>query len=52
MAITIYLTTINLNVNELNVPCKRHGRLNGQENKTLKYAVYKRLTSDRRTHVD
>ena len=48
MAIETYISIITLNVNGLNVPTKRH---------TLAecihiYAVYKKFTSDLKTHID
>ena len=51
MAIGTYISVINLNVNGSNVPIKRH-RLAENKNKTHKYAVYKKLTSDLKTHID
>ena len=48
MAIEMYISIITLNVNGLNPPTKRH---------TLAewihiYAVYKKPTSDLKTHID
>ena len=42
MAINVYLSIITLNSNGLNAPIKRHMGLNGQQNKPITYAVYKR----------
>ena len=52
MAIGTYISIITLNVNGLNTPAKRHRLLNGYKNKTHIYAVYKKLTSDLKTHID
>ena len=52
MAIITNLSTIVLNVNELNAPIRRLGWLNEQENKTLTYTAYKRITSHQKTHRD
>ena len=46
MAIGTYISIINLNVNGLNAPTKRHNWLNGYKNNTHIYAVYKKPTSD------
>ena len=43
MTIGTYISIITLNGNGLNAPTK---------NKTHKYAVYKKTTSDLKTHVD
>ena len=43
MAITTYVATSTLSVNELNAPIKGQG---GQKRKQDTYAAYKRLTSD------
>ena len=51
MGIGTYISMITLNVKGLNAPTKRH-RLNGYENKTRIYAVYKRPISDLGTHTD
>ena len=51
MAIGPYISIITLNVNGLNATTKRH-RLNGYKNKTYIYAVYKKPTSDIKTHID
>ena len=51
MAVGTYISTITLNVNVLNAPTKRH-RLTGYKNKTHIYAVYKKPTSDLKTHID
>ena len=52
MAIGTYISTITLNVNGLNASTKGTGWLNGYKNKTHIYAVYKKPTSDLKTHVD
>ena len=51
MAIGTYISIITLNVNVLNAPTKRH-TLTGYKNKSHIYAVYKKPTSDLKTHVD
>ena len=51
IAIGTYISVITLNVNGLNAPTKRH-RLAENKNKTHIYAVYKKLTSDLKTHID
>ena len=54
MAIGTYISIITLNVNGLNAPTKRH-RLAEQikkKKKTHIYAVYKKPTSDIKTHID
>ena len=48
MAIGTCISIITLNINGLNAPTKRH-RL---ANKTHIYAVYKKPTSDLKTHID
>ena len=50
MAIGTYISIITLNVNVLNAPTKRH-TLTGYKNKAHIYAVYKKPTSDLKTHV-
>ena len=52
MAIGTYISIITLNVNGLNAPTKRHRWRNGYKNKTHIQAVYKKPTSDLRTHID
>jgi len=52
MTIETYISIITLNVNGLNAPTKRHDRLNGYKHKTHIYAVYKKPTSDLKTHID
>ena len=51
MAIGTYISIITLNVNVLNAPTKRH-TLTGYKNKAHIYAVYKKPTSDLKTHID
>ena len=51
MAIGTYISVITLNVNGLNAPTKRR-RLAENKNKTHIYAVYKKLTSDVKIHID
>ena len=51
MAIGTYLSIITLNVNGLNEP-KDTDWLNGYKNKTHIYAIYKKPTSDLKTHID
>ena len=52
MAIGTYISIITLNVNGLNAPTKRYRWRNGYKNKTHIQAVYKKPTSDLRTHTD
>ena len=53
MAIGTYISIITLNVNGLNAPTKRpRDWLNGHKVKTHIYAVYKKPTSDLKTHID
>ena len=51
MAVNKYLSIITLNVNGLNVPIKRHRVAEEIENMTNIYAVYKRHTSEKKTHI-
>ena len=51
MAIRTHISIITLNVNRLKAPTKRHW-LNGYKNKTHIYDVYKKPTSDLKTHRD
>ena len=46
------IAIITLNVNGLSAPTQRHNQLNGFKNKTHRYAVYKKPTSDLKTHID
>ena len=43
-----YQSIITLNINSLNAPIKKIGQLNGSENKTHIYAVYKRPSSEQK----
>ena len=52
MAIGIYISIITLNVNGLNAPTKRHRLAEWIQNKTHIYVVYKKSTSDLKTHID
>ena len=53
MAINIYLSIITLNVDGLNSPTKRHRLAEWIKKQDLYiHAVYKRPTSDLRTHTD
>ena len=52
MAIGTYISIITLNVNGLNAPTKRHRLAEWIQNKTHIYAVYKKFTSDLKTHID
>ena len=51
MEINIYLSIITLNVNGLNAPIKRQSDRLDKKNKSLQYAVYKRLTLGQKTHI-
>ena len=52
MAVGTYISTVTLNVNELNAPAKRHRLAEWIKNKTHIYAVYKKPTSYLKTHID
>ena len=52
MATASYLSIITLSVNGLNATTKDIDSLNGYKNKTPIYAVYKRPTSNLKTHAD
>ena len=52
MAIGTYLSIINLNINGLNAPTKKHRLAEWIKNKTHIHAIYKKPTSDLKTHVD
>ena len=52
MAIETYISIITLNVNGLNALTKDTDWLKGYKNKTHIYAVYKKPTSDLKTHID
>ena len=53
MAIGTYISIITLNVNRLNAPTKKTTDwLNGYKKKTHIYAIYKKPTTDLKTHID
>ena len=53
MAIGTYISIITLNVNGLNAPTKRHRLAEWIQKQDLyMYAVYKKPTSDLKTHID
>jgi len=52
MAIGKYISIITLNVNGLMLQTKDTDWLNGYKNKTHIYAIYKKPTSDLKTHID
>ena len=52
MKIGTFISIITLNVNELNASTKDTDWLNGYKTKTHTYAVYKKPTSDLKTHID
>ena len=52
MAISIYLSIITLNVNELNAPKDTGWPIGLKKTKTRLYAAYKRLTSELKIHTD
>ena len=52
MAIGTYISIITLNVNGLSAQPKDTDWPNGYKNKTHIYAVYKKPTSDLKTHID
>ena len=47
-----YIPITTSNVNRLNAPTKRHRLAEWIQNKTRIYAVYKKPTSDLKTHID
>ena len=47
-----YISIITLNVNRLNAPTKRHRLAEWIPKKTHIYAVYKKPTSDLKTHTN
>ena len=51
MEIGTHVSIITLNVNRLNTPTKRHRLAEWIQNKTHIYAVYKKPTSDLKTHI-
>ena len=51
MTIGTYISITTLNVNGLNAPTKRHRLAEWIQNKTHIYAVYKKPTSDLKTHI-
>ena len=52
MAIGTDISIITLNVSGLNAPTKRHRLAEWIKNKTHIYALYKKRTSDLKTHID
>ena len=53
MAIKTYISIITLNINGLNTPTKRHRLAEWiPKQDTHIYAVYKKPTSDLKTHTD
>ena len=52
MTIGTYISIITLNVNRLNDPPKRPRLTEWYKKKTHIYAVYKKPTSDLKTHID
>ena len=52
MSIGTYISIITLNVNGLNAPTKDTDWLNGYKKKTHIYAIYKKPTTDLKTHID
>ena len=53
MATGIYISVITINVNGLNAPTKRHRLAEWiEKNKTHIYAVYKKPTTNLKTHID
>ena len=53
MAIGTHISIITLNVNELNVPTKRHRLAKWiQKQDPYIYIVYKKPNSDPKTHID
>ena len=52
MTIGTYISIIIFNVNGLNDPTSRPRLTEGYKKKTHIYAVYKKPTSDLKTHID
>jgi len=52
MAIRTYISKIILNVNRLNAPTKKHRLAEWIKNKTHIHAIYKKPTSDLKTHIN
>ena len=53
MTIGTYISIITLNVNGLNAPAKRHRLAERVQKQNLyTYAVYKKWTTDLKTHID
>ena len=52
MAIETYISIINLNVNALNAPTKRHRLAEWIKKRDHIYAVYMKPTSDLKTYID
>ena len=52
MAIGTYISIITFNVNRLNAPTKRHRLAEWIQKQDHIYAVYKKPTSDLKTHID
>ena len=52
MALGTNISIIILNVNRLNTPTKRHRLAEWTQKKTHIYSVYKKPTSDLKTHID
>ena len=52
MAIGTYISIITLNVNGSNAPTKRHRLAEWVENQDPYISVYKKRTSDLKTHID
>ena len=52
MAIETYISIINLNVNGLNAPTKRHRLAEWLQKQDHIYVIYKKPTLDLKTHID
>ena len=52
MAIGTYISIITLNVSGLNAPTERHRLAKWIQKQDHMYAVYKKPTSDLKTHID
>ena len=52
MAMGTNISVITFDVNGLNAPTKRHRLAEWIQNNALIYAVYKKPTSDLKTHID
>ena len=52
MTIGTYISVINLNINGLNAPTKRHRLAEWIQKEDPYICIYKNLTTDLKTHID